>query len=150
MANKLTDKQELFCNEYIISLNATKAAIKAGYSETTAQKIGSENLSKLLISERIAQLKEIRDKRLNIDQDFVVNNLLKGMRICSGEDDTHVLASEQGSPIQLAIKKTDMANFVKIQDMFFKHIGAYEKDNEQRNKETLIPMIQFFKPDDNK
>jgi len=50
---KLTFKQELFCSEYCIDYNATRAAIKAGYSERTACSIGSENLRKPEIKERI-------------------------------------------------------------------------------------------------
>lgn len=46
----LTLKQKIFCDEYLIELNATKAAIKAGYSEKTAYSIGSENLSKPEVS----------------------------------------------------------------------------------------------------
>ena len=42
----LTDKQEMFCREYLIDLNATQAAIRAGYSEKTANRTASENLSK--------------------------------------------------------------------------------------------------------
>ena len=44
--SKLTDKQELFCKEYLVDLNATQAAVRAGYSSKTAQRIGSENLGK--------------------------------------------------------------------------------------------------------
>ena len=43
---KLTARQERFCREYIIDYNATKAAVRAGYSEKTAKSIGSENLTK--------------------------------------------------------------------------------------------------------
>ena len=49
----MTEKQKLFCEEYLISLNATQAAIKAGYSQKTANRIASENLSKLDIQEYI-------------------------------------------------------------------------------------------------
>ena len=42
----LTDKQEMFCREYLIDLNATQAAIRAGYSAKTANRTASENLSK--------------------------------------------------------------------------------------------------------
>jgi len=49
----LTDKQRRFAEEYLIDCNATQAAIRAGYSEKTAQRIGSENLSKPLIREYI-------------------------------------------------------------------------------------------------
>jgi phage terminase small subunit len=56
--SKLTDKQEMFCKEYLIDLNATQAAIRAGYSKKTANEQGSQNLVKLSIQKRIAELKE--------------------------------------------------------------------------------------------
>jgi phage terminase small subunit len=46
---KLTDKQEMFCKEYLIDLNATQAAIRAGYSEKTANIIGRRKLIKTLV-----------------------------------------------------------------------------------------------------
>lgn len=55
----LTPKQKRFCEEYLICLNATQAAIKAGYSENTAGSIGEENLKKPEIENYI---KEILDK----------------------------------------------------------------------------------------
>lgn len=58
----LTEKQEMFCREYLINLNATQAAIRAGYSENTARKIGSENLTKLDVQNRIAELKANRNE----------------------------------------------------------------------------------------
>ena len=54
---KLTDKQEKFCYEYVLHLNATKAAINAGYSEKTAYSIGFENLIKPEIQKRIDEMK---------------------------------------------------------------------------------------------
>ena len=54
---KLTDKQERFCYEYVLHLNATKAAINAGYSEKTAYSIGFENLIKPEIQKRIDEMK---------------------------------------------------------------------------------------------
>ncbi len=56
MSKKLTDKQKKFCEEYIVDLNATQAAIRAKYSPKTAQRIGSENLSKPLIDKEIQRL----------------------------------------------------------------------------------------------
>ena len=50
----MTPKQERFVSEYLVDLNATQAAIRAGYSEKTAQEIGAENLSKPMIAEAIA------------------------------------------------------------------------------------------------
>lgn len=72
MADKLNDRQELFCKEYLIDLNATQAAIRAGYSETSARQIGQENMTKPYIQERLIELKSEREKRLQIDADWVL------------------------------------------------------------------------------
>ena len=55
---KLTAKQEKFCYEYVLHLNATKAALNAGYSENSAYSIGSENLYKPEIQARIQYMKD--------------------------------------------------------------------------------------------
>ncbi len=72
---KLTDKQELFCREYLIDLNATQAAIRAGYSKKTAPKIGSENLQKPDVQAVITKLKAERNKSTTIDAEYVLNRL---------------------------------------------------------------------------
>lgn len=72
---KLTPKQERFCEEYLIDLNATQAAIRAGYSEKTAREQAAQNLSKLNIQEKIAELKAERSQRTEITQDRVVKEL---------------------------------------------------------------------------
>ncbi len=61
----LTDKQERFVQEYLIDLNATQAAIRAGYSPRTAKQIGQENLSKPYLRAAIdAQLQKIEDEKI--------------------------------------------------------------------------------------
>lgn len=75
MRGKLTAKQEMFCKEYIIDLNATQAAIRAGYSQDTAKEIGCQNLTKLNIQERIAELQKDRLERVQIDADYVINGV---------------------------------------------------------------------------
>lgn len=72
---ELTDKQARFCEEYLIDLNATQAAIRAGYSEKTAREQAAQNLSKLNIQEKIAELKAERSKRTEITQDSVIQEL---------------------------------------------------------------------------
>lgn len=74
---KLTAKQELFCQEYLIDLNATQAAIRAGYSEKTAQRMGSENLSKPLLSGKIEELKSQRADTVAVDAKYVLNRLVE-------------------------------------------------------------------------
>lgn len=74
---KLTDKQELFAREFIKDLNATQAAIRAGYSEKTARTIGSQNLTKLDIADRIAELKADRNEEVGVDAAYVLKRLVE-------------------------------------------------------------------------
>lgn len=74
---KLTDKQEMFCLEYLIDLNATQAAIRAGYSKKTAHSIGNENLIKPLIQERITELKAKRVDSVQEDATYVLKRLIE-------------------------------------------------------------------------
>lgn len=69
------DQHELFCQQYLIDLNGTKAAKRAKYSEKTARVQASQLLTKLNISERIAELKAERAKRTQISQDRVLEEL---------------------------------------------------------------------------
>ncbi len=81
----LTDKQEMFCKEYIIDFNATQAAIRAGYSEATANVIAAQNLSKLSIQTRIKELIEERNERVQIDADYVLRQAVKLHERCMQE-----------------------------------------------------------------
>lgn len=73
----LTDKQEMFCREYLIDLNATQAAIRAGYSVKTSNRIAAQNLSKVDIQNRIAELKAKRNEDVGIDADYVLRRLVE-------------------------------------------------------------------------
>jgi phage terminase small subunit len=73
----LTPKQERFIKEYLISLNVTDAAIKAGYSEKTASKIGSENLTKPEIIEAIRVEQQKTSDKLDITRENVLEKLLR-------------------------------------------------------------------------
>lgn len=75
--SELTAKQEQFCREYLIDLNATQAAIRAGYSVDTAKQIGYDNFTKPYIAERIAELKAEREKRTEITADNVLREIAK-------------------------------------------------------------------------
>jgi phage terminase small subunit len=72
---ELNDQQEAFCAEYIKDLNATKAAIRAGYSEKTAQQIGSRLLSHVVVQQRLNELKAKRAKRSEITADKILREL---------------------------------------------------------------------------
>jgi phage terminase small subunit len=73
----LNDKQKRFVAEYLIDLNATQAAIRAGYSEKTAAVIGHENLIKPKIATAIQAAMEKRAKRLEITADSVLQEIAK-------------------------------------------------------------------------
>jgi len=72
---KLTQKQEQFCLEYIIDLNGTQAAIRAGYPESSAGSIGAENLTKHAIQQRLTELKKERGFATKTDAEYVLRRL---------------------------------------------------------------------------
>jgi phage terminase small subunit len=74
---KLTAKQQRFCDEYLIDLNATQAAIRAGYSPKTACEQASRLLANVKVQEVIAVKMAIRSKRTGINQDRVLMEIAK-------------------------------------------------------------------------
>ena len=77
MKNRFTAKQHAFIEEYLVDLNATQAAIRAGYSERTAKEIGCENLSKPHIQKAIRVAVDERSQRTEITVDRVLTELAK-------------------------------------------------------------------------
>lgn len=75
--DNLTDKQRRFVQEYLIDLNATQAAARAGYSEKTAYSIGQENLKKPEVLAAIQGAIDERSERTKITQDMVLKELAK-------------------------------------------------------------------------
>ena len=162
--SKLTDKQEMFCQEYIATadLNATQAAINAGYSKETAQQIGSQNLSKLVIQVRIAELQKKRLERVELTQDEVLREL-KNFAF-SDITETLTLTVEQIKELPIEVRRL-ITQFKKVTrkilgdgdegtlieetvelkfidkmkafEMLNRHIGFYEEDNNQGNKIIL-------------
>ena len=74
----LTDKQKRFCEEYVVDWNASRAALAAGYSENTAQVIGSENLKKPIIKEYIEHIQKDLAKLANVS---ALRNILELKKI---------------------------------------------------------------------
>lgn len=142
---KLTAKQKLFCDEYLIDLNATQAAIRAGYSSESAKEIGSENLTKPNIRARIDKELAERSKRTGVNADRVVNELAKIAFINATDvidmdnatiledacrDDTAAIASvkvktipgECGEGVEREIK---LADKLKALELLGKHMGMF-------------------------
>lgn len=86
MAN-LTAKQEMFCREYLVDLNATQAAIRAGYSVDSANVQGSQNLAKASIQERVAELMSERTQRVTVSADYVLERAKMIHEACWKQDD---------------------------------------------------------------
>ena len=76
----MTEKQKRFCDEYLTDLNATQAAIRAGYAKKTAYSIGEENLRKPELKEYIEKRMAEKESQLIADQDEVMRYLTSVMR----------------------------------------------------------------------
>jgi len=107
---KLNAKQQCFADEYIIDLNATQAAIRAGYSKRTAQRIGSENLSKPLVAQAIQIAMDKRAARSQLTAQKVLDDIerVRGIAEGDGELTTALKASElQGKHLKMFTDKIE-------------------------------------------
>ena len=125
---KLTLKQQRFADEYIISGNATEAAIKAGYSKKTAYSIGLENLKKPEIKKLIDEkLKELSDKKI-ADQQEVLAYLTSVLR---GETQSEIVVIEgQGEGVSRAKpmqKAPDEKERLKAAELLGKRMGLFKE-----------------------
>lgn len=129
---KLTSRQERFVEEYLVDLNATAAAKRAGYSEKTASRIGPELLGKTCISDAIEKAMEKRATRTGITQDVVVKELWNYYRVNAvliekmgfGGRDKDIDGND-------AWKMVDSKAAGKALDMLMKHVGGYDADNRR-------------------
>lgn len=119
---RMTAKQQRFCDEYLIDLNATQAAIRAGYSEKTAGVIATENLQKPNIQEYLTARMAEKESDLIASQDEVLKYLTEVMR---GKSYSSVLAREcDGSEIVIE-KKPDEKERLKAAELLGKRYGLY-------------------------
>lgn len=164
--NNLTDKQVKFCEEYLLDLNGTQAAIRAGYSRNTAKEIASENLTKPniqeYITERQRELQEatgISQKRvleeyakvafLDIRKLYTVDGALKSIHdldddiagALAGVETQDIKVSDPTSEEEIITgqtKKVKTYDKVKALDSLARHLGIFGKDNEQSRPVTNI------------
>lgn len=158
MAKKLTKKQQLFVDEYLIDLNATQAAIRAGYSVESARDIGCENLTKPNIQQAIAEKMAERSKRTGVNQDRVVLELAKIAFVNisdvvdtdtgeilpnASQDDLACIESvkfkqsdnQYGGSIEREVK---VASKLKALEMLGKHLGMW---NDKVDVNVVIPVV---------
>lgn len=120
-SKKLNAKQQRFVDEYLIDLNATQAAIRAGYSARTAAAIGAENLTKPEIAEAIAAAMNERAKRTEITQDRVLQELARIAFF-----DPRKLFDADGRPLPISELDDDTAAAIAGLDVFEEYDGSGE------------------------
>lgn len=110
----LTPKQQRFCDEYLIDLNATQAAIRAGYSEKTAYSMGQRLLKKVEIQAEMQKAKAARQERTEITQDYVLAKI---------KEITDMRASD--------CPESDLkyANKLRALELLGKHLGVFDVQN---------------------
>lgn len=145
---ELNDKQKRFCEEYLIDLNATQSAIRAGYSENSAKEIGYEHLTKPHIQEYISELKKERAESLKIDNQWVLKRFMDISERCMQAEP--VLINENGQWVESGEYKFDASNANKATEMIGRHLGFFEKDNNQSKPKqtTVINLGSGIKPDE--
>jgi phage terminase small subunit len=119
---KMTAKQKRFCDEYLLDLNATQAAVRAGYSEKNARNIASENLAKPNIKEYIDARMAEKENELIADQDEVLKYLTSVMR---GKSVSNVLARNEKGADEVKEKPPDEKERLKAAELLGKRYGLY-------------------------
>lgn len=172
--SELTEQQIRFCEEYPIDLNGKQAAIRAGYSEKTAEQQASRLLSKVKVQQYIKKLIDKRSKETGITANKVLEEM--GRLAFSRIDKVIEEAKEYNETLEkdvpvLRIKSLDeipdeaMASIGEISknrdgsfkvkmynkegplDKLAKHLGLYEADNEQKKESVLdgLPLQDKIK-----
>ena len=164
MKKKLTDKQKQFCQEYIIDLNATQAAIRAGYSEKTARAIASENLSKLYIQEEIQKAMNARSKRTEITADMVARELARlgfsdisnyvewGKNNYKLKESVDLTKDQTASISEVSVHKSKDGGSIKFKlhdkgrslEMLARHLGMFTEKHEFLNDLVIQVRVKNF------
>jgi phage terminase small subunit len=134
---KLTDKQEIFVREYLVDLNATQAALRAGYSKQTAKQIGYENLTKPYILARIDELKSERAEKLSVDAEWVLKRLMQISDRCMQNEPVLEFDYESKSLIETGEYQFDSSGANKATELIGKHLGMF-KDKVEHSGNMVI------------
>lgn len=124
MGQKLTDRQEIFCEEYIKDFNGSRAARAAGYSVDSVRTTASDTLAKQYIKDHIANLMADRSERLKVDATKIVEELAK-IGLSSDSSD---LAG--GFSIEMKDK-------IKALELLGRHTGAFNEDESSKSVITV-------------
>ena len=163
----MTKKQKRFCEEYLIDLNATQAALRAGYSPDTAKAIGCENLTKPDIRAHIDLVMAERSRRTGVNADRVIQELAKIAFVNATDviDPKTATVKENALPedtaaIQSVKVKTfgedglereiKMADKLKALEMLGRHLGMFKDklelsgglDTEKTKLDDLLQQMR--------
>ena len=130
----LAPMKQAFVNEYLIDLNATQAAIRAGYSEHTARSQGQRLLTNVDVSSAIQEGYAKRAERTQIDADFVLNgfreNYLRAMQV-------RPVLDKDDKPIGEYVWSGQVAN--KALEMMGRHLGLFTERSINMNLNVDVP-----------
>ncbi len=143
----MTDKQARFCEEYMVDLNATQAAIRAGYSPASAKTVGPRLLENVGVQKLIAQLQAEQSRRTGVSTDRVVRELAKiafvnaadlidpktaSLKSDASHDDLAAVQSVKvkmfGDGLEQEVK---LADKLRALDLLGKHLGMYKDTSEK-------------------
>jgi phage terminase small subunit len=129
----LTPKQSLFVKEYLVDLNATQAAIRAGYSEKTAGAIGFENLQKPEIQAELQKGADERAERVGITADFVLGGIQQLVSRCVQAE---AVRDKEGN--ETGEYKFDAHAALKGYELLGKHLKLFTDKVEHSGEVTII------------
>lgn len=133
--NTLTKKQKLFVEEYLIDLNATQAAIRAGYSPKTARDIGCENLTKPNIQNAITSLLDDMAASNIATVQEIMEHLTAVMR---GETTEEILILVGNGVQQITTKQVSAKDRIRAAELLGKRYGLFK---DKVNFEGLLPVV---------
>ena len=145
---RMTDKQARFCEEYMVDLNATQAAIRAGYSPASAKTVGPRLLENVGVQKLIAQLQAEQSRRTGVSTDRGVRELAKiafvnaadlidpktaSLKSDASHDD---LAAVQSVKVKMfgedgLEQEVKLADKLRALDLLGKHLGMYKDTSEK-------------------
>lgn len=118
----LTAKQRQFCLEYLVDMNATKAAERAGYSKRTAKYIGHENLQRPAVQALLRELQAEREERTKVDADRVLLELARIAFLDPGElkrDGAWLPLEEMPEEVRRAVAGFKIGEAGELRDLRF-------------------------------
>lgn len=133
--NKMTAKQKRFCDEYLIDLNATQAAIRAGYSKKSAKQVANENFTKPYLKKYIEERMKEKEDSLIAKQDEVLKYLTSVMR---GESSSSVLALCGDGMQEVIDKPPDEKERMKAAELLGKR---YRLFTDKVKVEGAVPIV---------